>query len=79
MSAKDSDLTDAREHVNHADIVLCICIYPPERTGGPAALGASCSVNPYLPGYALDEAADEMEQYAKELRRLAAHRTARNN
>lgn len=78
MTDHDSDIRDARSHVGHADVVLAICAYPPEGDG-PALIGATCSVNPIVPGYVLEEAADTMADYAAELRKLGRARTATVN
>jgi hypothetical protein len=75
----DSDLSDARLHVGHADIILTICAYPPETAGQGAKMSGACTVDSGLPGHVLIEAARLVKSYARDLETEGLIRAGRAN
>jgi hypothetical protein len=73
-------LNDARLHINHADLVLTICAYPPEEPDAPLTMTTSCTVEVTVPDFILAGMGEMLIEYGQDMITEAQRRmTARSN
>jgi hypothetical protein len=71
---------DARNHVDHADLVLTVCAYPPEQSGGRIKIFTACTVEQTTPDFVLAMMAEMLIEYGQNMiTDIRRNRIARSN